>query len=382
MHTIISDAIKSRASDIHIEPLEDRLRIRYRIDGACVEMEGPPKRLQGPVISRIKILSGMNIAEKRNTQDGRIRLKIEQRDIDLRVSALPCNHGESVVLRILDKAENLISVEALGLHPTELERFNKLLELPNGVLLVTGPTGSGKTTTLYAALQTLNRPDVKIITVEDPVEYNVTGINQSQVRHSIGLTFAVILRAMLRQAPEIILVGEIRDAETANIAIQASLTGHLVFSTVHTNDAPSTLTRLINMGVKPFLVASAIQGILAQRLVRRLCPHCKREYKVSEAELAMVGLKLEQVSRKKFFEPMGCPQCSHTGYRGRIAVYELLEVNARMRELIFAGADAIRLRQAAIENGMNTLQVDGVRKVLAGITTIDEVLSITHRDDM
>lgn len=378
VQTIISDAITRRASDIHVEPMEDKLRIRYRVDGECIEMECPPKRLQGSVLSRIKILAGMDIAEKRKPQDGRIKIAYEGRDIDLRVSALPCTNGESVVMRILDAQKNLVSIEQLGMHPSDFERFRHQLSKPNGVFLVTGPTGSGKTTTLYAGMQMLNKPDVKIITAEDPVEYNISGINQSQVRHNIGLSFARILRAMLRQAPNIVLVGEIRDQETADIAIEASLTGHLVFSTLHTNDAPSSLTRLINMGVKPFLVASAVQGILAQRLIRRLCPHCKRPYEPTDQELSSVGLTREAIVGKTFYEPVGCDKCGGNGYRGRMGVYELLEMNIAVRELVFKGADGIRLRHSAIENGMTTLQQDGVRKVMNGVSTFEEVLGITH----
>lgn len=378
VQTVISDAINRRASDIHVEPMEEKLRIRYRVDGSCEEMECPPKRLQGSIISRIKILSGMDIAEKRVPQDGRIKTNHEGRDIDLRVSALPCSFGESVVMRILDKQKNLVSVEQLGMHPNDFERFAKMMTKPNGVFLVTGPTGSGKTTTLYASLQMLNRPDVKIITAEDPVEYNITGINQSQVRHNIGLNFAKILKAMLRQAPNIILVGEIRDHETAEIAIQASLTGHLVFSTLHTNDAPSSLTRLVQMGVKPFLVASAVQAILAQRLIRRICPHCRRAYQPTTEELAQVGFTQEQVTGKTIYEAVGCAKCSGNGYRGRMGVYELLAMSMRIRELLFQGSDSQQLRAAALEGGMTSLQEDGMRKVLAGSSTIDEVLEITH----
>ena len=308
---LISDAIKQRASDIHIEPMEEKVRIRYRIDGDCEEMEAPPKRLQGPLIQRIKILSKMKIEEKRIPQDGRIKTRVEGRDIDLRVSALPCSWGESVVMRILDKQKNLVGLEVLGMAPVDFDRFQKILKKPNGIFLVTGPTGSGKTTTLYAALTSLNQPDVKIITAEDPVEYNLTGINQSQVNHGIQLTFSRILRAMLRQAPNIILVGEIRDHETAEIAIQAALTGHLVFSTLHTNDAPGALTRLMDMGVKPFLVASAVQAILAQRLVRVLCKHCKKPYTPDAAELKTVGLKPQQIAGKTLYQAVGCKECGN-----------------------------------------------------------------------
>ncbi|MCC6575536.1 MAG: Flp pilus assembly complex ATPase component TadA [Planctomycetes bacterium] len=382
VQVLITDAIKQRASDIHVEPMEEKLRIRYRIDGNCVEMDSPEKRLQGPLIQRIKILSKMDIAEKRKPQDGRIKTKVEGRDIDLRVSALPCSWGESVVMRILDKAKNLVGLEILGLHSSDFDRFQKILRRPNGIFLVTGPTGSGKTTTLYAALNALNRPDVKIITAEDPVEYNLNGINQAQVNHTIDLSFAKILRAMLRQAPNIILVGEIRDAETAEIAIQAALTGHLVFSTLHTNDAPGALTRLIDMGVKPFLVASAVQAIMAQRLVRVLCQHCKQPVQVSEADLKMVALTPDQVRGRTLYGPNGCKECKGIGYRGRMGIYELMEMNAPLRELTFQKASSLKVRQEAVQNGMTTLQVDGVRKVLEGKTTIEEILTITHRDDL
>ncbi|MCZ7607158.1 MAG: ATPase, T2SS/T4P/T4SS family [Planctomycetota bacterium] len=345
-------------------------------------MESPPKRLQGPLIQRIKILSKMKIEEKRVPQDGRIKTRVEGRDIDLRVSALPCSWGESVVMRILDKQKNLVGLEVLGMHPTDFDRFQKILKKPNGIFLVTGPTGSGKTTTLYAALTALNQPDVKIITAEDPVEYNLSGINQSQVNHQIQLSFARILRAMLRQAPNIILVGEIRDHETAEIAIQAALTGHLVFSTLHTNDAPGALTRLMDMGVKPFLVASAVQAILAQRLVRVLCKHCKQPHKPDATELKTVGLRPEQVAGKTLYQAVGCKQCGGHGYRGRMGVYELLEMNSVIRELTFQQASSLKIRNEARQNGMTTLQEDGVRKVLIGTTTIDEVLTITHRDDL
>ncbi|MCC6465412.1 MAG: Flp pilus assembly complex ATPase component TadA [Planctomycetes bacterium] len=379
---LITDAIKRRASDIHVEPMEEKLRIRYRIDGDCVEMESPPKRLQGPLIQRLKILAKMDIAEKRKPQDGRIKTKVEGRDIDLRVSVLPCSWGESVVMRILDKAKNLVGLEILGMHPIDFDRFQKILKKPNGIFLVTGPTGSGKTTTLYAALNALNRPDVKIITAEDPVEYNLSGINQAQVNHTIQLSFARILRAMLRQAPNIILVGEIRDHETAEIAIQAALTGHLVFSTLHTNDASSSLTRLVDMGVKPFLVASAVQAILAQRLVRTLCKHCKTPFTPDFAELKMVGLKPENIAGKTLYGPAGCKECNNVGFRGRQGVYELLEMNAPIRELTFQQASALKIRVEARQNGMTTLLEDGVRKVLEGKTTIPEVLTIAHREDV
>lgn len=376
---IISEALKNRASDIHIEPMATKLRVRYRVDGICFEVDAPPKRLQGSILSRLKIMSDMNIAERRIPQDGRINIKLQGRSIDLRVSALPCNHGESVVMRILDKEKALVSLDDLGFHETDYERYQRIIKKPNGIFLVTGPTGSGKTTTLYASLSELNRPDVKIITAEHPVEYNLTGINQCQVRHEIGLNFANILRAMLRQAPNVVLVGEIRDTETAEIAIQAALTGHLVFSTLHTNDAPGALTRLIDMGVKPFLVASAVQAIMAQRLIRRLCPKCKREYHPMESELMSVGLSPDDIRGARIYEAEGCDDCKGGGYKGRLGIYELLEMSPPMRDLAFHQASTMKLREEAqISGGMATLQKDGIRKVLAGHSTIKEVLRVTH----
>jgi type IV pilus assembly protein PilB len=377
---LITNAVKERASDIHVEPFEKRVRIRYRIDGMCVEKENPPKKLQGPILSRLKIMARMDVAEKRRTQDGRIKTRANGRDIDLRVSALPARHGESIVMRILDKEQSLVDLEELGFHETDYARFNKIIKRPNGIFLVTGPTGSGKTTTLYAALKKLNRPDVKIITAENPIEYNLAGINQSEVRHEIGLDFSRILRAMMRQAPNIILVGEIRDRETADIAIQAALTGHLVFSTLHTNDAPSALTRLIDMGVKPFLVASAVMAIMAQRLIRRLCPECKAAYEPEDSELRSIGLERDRVSDVTVYRPVGCPACGGKGYRGRRGVYELMEMTPDIRELAFQRRPAIEIRAKARSEGMTTLQADAVRKVLAGTTTIAEVLRLTHRE--
>ncbi|BBM82662.1 GspE/PulE family protein [Candidatus Uabimicrobium amorphum] len=376
---IINEALKNRASDIHIEPLANRIRVRYRIDGVCQEVDSPPKKLQGPILSRLKIMSDMNIAEKRIPQDGRIKLTLQGRGIDLRVSSLPCYHGESVVMRILDKEKALVSLDILGFHESDFERFQRIIKKPNGIFLVTGPTGSGKTTTLYAALQELNRPDVKIITAENPVEYNITGINQCQVRHDIGLNFATILKAMLRQAPNVVLVGEIRDQETAEIAIQAALTGHLVFSTLHTNDAPSSLTRIIDMNVKPFLVSSAVQAVLAQRLIRKICPHCKEQYVPDDAELISVGLNPDATRHTRIYRAVGCDQCKGVGYRGRMGVYEMLEMSPQLRELVFHQASTIKIRdEAKLSGGMATLQEDGVRKILAGTTTIDEVLRVTH----
>ncbi len=378
---LISNALKERASDIHVEPFEKRVRIRYRIDGMCIEKESPPKKLQGPILSRVKIMSGMDMAEKRRTQDGRIKIKLHGREIDLRVNSLPARHGESIVMRILDKEKGLVDLEELGFHESDHDHFNAIIKRPNGIFLVTGPTGSGKTTTLYAALKRLNKPDVKIITAENPIEYNLAGINQAEVRHEIGLTFQRILRAMMRQAPNIILVGEIRDQETADIAIQAALTGHLVFSTLHTNDAPSALTRLIDMGVKPFLVASAVMAIMAQRLIRRLCPECKSPAEVTDSDLRSIGLTRDRLETATIFEATGCNVCGGAGYKGRQGVYELMEMSPDLREMAFQKKSGMELRVKAINEGMNTLQMDGVRKVLSGVTTISEILRITHRDE-
>ncbi len=378
VHMLISNALNERASDIHIEPMEKTLRVRYRIDGMCVQKEAPPKKLQGPILSRIKIMSRMDMAEKRRPQDGRIKLKLHGREIDLRVSALPSVHGETIVMRILDKEKGLVDLPTLGFHESDLARFRRIIRRPNGIFLVTGPTGSGKTTTLYAALKELNRPDVKIITAENPIEYNIAGINQSEVRHEIGLDFQRILRAMMRQAPNIILVGEIRDRETADIAIQAALTGHLVFSTLHTNDAPSAITRLIDMGVKPFLVASAVMAIMGQRLVRMLCKNCREPYEPNEVELKQVALRPSDLDGRPLYRGTGCPQCGGTGYFGRKGIYELLEMSADLRDMTFNKKATQELRAKARSEGMLTLQEDAVRKLLQGLTTIEEILRMTH----
>jgi type IV pilus assembly protein PilB len=383
VHRILRDALEARASDVHVEPLAGRLRVRYRIDGRCREITNPPKHLQGPVLSRIKLMAGMDIAEKRKPQDGRIQIKLLGRDIDLRVSSLPAYHGESIVMRILDKEVGLVSLEELGFHPEDHARFQQMIKRPSGIFLVTGPTGSGKTTSLYAALKELNRPDVKIITAEDPVEYHIPGINQCQVLRQVGLDFPRILRSMLRQAPNIILVGEIRDLETAEIAIQAALTGHLVFSTLHTNDAPSALTRLIDMGVKPFLVSTAVSAIMAQRLVRRLCPDCRESYTPETSELRSVGLDRNLIGDRPIYRAVGCDACGGEGYHGRVGVFELFEMNAVLRQLAFEGAPTQTFRtQAIASGGMITLQQDGVRKIFAGTTTIDEILAVTHSGDI
>ena len=375
----IRQAVDMRASDIHIEPFADRVRLRYRIDGVCQEMEKIPKRAQTAVIARLKIMAGVKIEEKRIPQDGRIKMVIGEKAVDFRVSACPAYHGESVVLRILRPDSVRLGLENLGLRPDTLETFNKIIRRPNGIFLVTGPTGSGKTTTLYSALNELNRPDKKIITAEDPVEYNFKGINQCQVNETIGLTFAKILRAMLRQAPNVILVGEIRDKEVAEVAIQAALTGHLVFSTLHTNDSPSAITRLVDMGVKPFLVASSIQAILAQRLVRILCPECKAiDEHPDRRFLRLCGFTEADLEGKTIYKAVGCPKCSRTGYRGRRGVYELMMMTPEIRELAFKRSPLNQLRAAAIATGMRTLLGDGKLKILDGFTTPEEISRIAQ----
>lgn len=370
---MIQEAVQLRASDIHVEPFEDRVRIRYRIDGVLVERDSPPRRLLGAILSRIKILAKMDIAERRRPQDGRIKITVGEKELDLRVSVIPTNHGQSTVMRLLDKDNIKVGIKQLGLGDRDFKIFTNLIKRPNGILLVTGPTGSGKTTTLYAGLNALNRPDRKIITAEDPVEYYLPGINQVEVRHNIGLDFARIIRAMLRQAPNIILVGEMRDTETAQMGIQASLTGHLVFSTLHTNDAPSAVTRMTDMGVPGYMVASSVIAVMAQRLVRKICTRCKYSVTLSDAVLEDAGLPPEITKYAKFSKGRGCPYCQKKGYRGRIGIYELMVVNGRLRELMFAGKSSAELRTEAINAGMTTLYCDGLRKVIQGITTLDEV---------
>ena len=377
---ILTEAEGMRASDVHIEPMADRVRLRYRIDGVCVERDNLPKRMQNALLSRVKLMAGMNIAERRVPQDGRIKLPMDDRQIDFRVSACPAYHGESVVLRILRPESVKIGLENLGFEPDNLAAFNRIIRRPNGIFLVTGPTGSGKTTTLYSALDVLNRPDVKIITAEDPVEYNFAGINQCQVREKIGLTFSAILRSMLRQAPNIVLVGEIRDKEVADIAIQAALTGHLVFSTLHTNDAPSAITRLVDMGVKPFLVASSIQAIMAQRLIRMLCKECKQlDPSPDHKLLSLVGIKPNE-AEGRIYKAVGCPVCNNTGYKGRKAIFEMMALNSQIRDMAFKGASIEKIRAAAIANGMRNLAGDGRIKILKGETTPDEIARVTHSE--
>ena len=379
VNAMISEAVRNRASDIHIEPMKDRVRVRYRIDGECVERNHVPLRMKSPLIARIKIMAGIDIAEKRLPQDGRIKLQVDKSNVDFRVSTLPAYHGESVVLRILRPDSVRIGVSALGFEEEDYKAFQKTIKRPNGIFLVTGPTGSGKTTTLYAALNELNRPDRKIITAEDPVEYNFIGINQCQVRENIGLSFSKILRAMLRQAPNIILVGEIRDKEVAEVAIQAALTGHLVFSTLHTNDAPGAITRLIDMGVKPFLVASSVQAVLAQRLIRALCPKCKQPDKEPDPMwLKLCGIKMDDLKDKIIYKPRGCDYCSMTGFRGRVGIFELMYMTNEIRTLAFERAPTNKVRKAALASGMKSLLADGRIKVLSGVTTAEEIVKVAQ----
>jgi type IV pilus assembly protein PilB len=378
---IISEAVQARASDIHIEPFETRIRVRYRIDGMLIERDSPPRRLLGAILSRIKILAKLDIAERRRTQDGRIKVTVGEKELDLRVSIIPTSHGQSIVMRILDKDNIKVGLKQLGFGEDDFIKFRQLIMRPNGIILVTGPTGSGKTTSLYAALNALNTPDRKIITAEDPVEYYLPGVNQVEIRHDIGLDFARVIRAMLRQAPNVILVGEMRDLETAQMGIQASLTGHLVFSTLHTNDAPSAITRLIDMGVPSYLVASSVIAIMAQRLVRVVCQKCKQPYTPSEATLQAAGVTPEMAARAKFSRGKGCANCQGAGYRGRLGIYELMLMSSKVRELAFAEAPTEHVRRAAQGEGMRTLYWDGVEKCLKGLTTLDEVFRVAKRSE-
>lgn len=371
---ILNEALNVRASDIHIEPFEDRVRIRYRIDGRLTERDNAPRRLLGAMMTRLKIMGSIDITEKRRPQDGRIKWKSSSgKELDIRVSMLPTNHGQSCVMRLLDKDNIKLSVKDLGFSEDDYRRFARIIRRPNGIFLVTGPTGSGKTTTLYAAMNELNRPDKKIITAEDPVEYYLPGINQCEVRADIGMTFQAIIRAMLRQAPNIILVGEIRDKETADIAVQASLTGHLVFSTLHTNDAASSITRLVDIGVAPYLVAASLVAILAQRLVRINCPKCKAPYMPARDELELVKLAPERIAQATFARGVGCSNCNKTGYRGRRGIFELMPVSNAIRELTFRREPHMNIREEARRAGMSTLYEDGIAKALRGMTTIREV---------
>jgi type IV pilus assembly protein PilB len=382
VNLMILEAHRLRASDIHLEPMEKRLRLRYRIDGVLQVMTDPPKKLQAPMVSRLKIMSNMSISEKRLPQDGRIQMRTPdgKTDIDLRVSTIPTNHGESICMRILDKSSLTLGLTELGYLSDDQVTMERILALPDGIFLVTGPTGSGKSTTLYACLNMMNKPDVKIITVEDPVEYQLTGINQVPVNAEVGMTFPAALRAMLRQAPNIIMVGEIRDLETASIAINASLTGHLVFSTLHTNDAPSAVTRLVDIGVKKFLVASSVRAIMAQRLVRRICPNCTQPYAPTEVELRALNLKPEQLEQANFRKGHGCDRCRNVGYKGRMGIFEICVLDDEIRRMINEGLGVSAIRQRARDLGMRTLREDGIRKVLGGMTTPDEVITATMGD--
>lgn len=378
---LIVEAHRLRASDIHLEPLDKKFRVRFRIDGLLQEMQAPPKRLQSAIVSRIKIMTGsMSIAEKRLPQDGRIQVKIKKKPLDLRVSTIPTNHGESVVLRLLDKERLVLGLPELGFFSDDEEVFERLIKLPDGIVLVTGPTGSGKTTTLYACLNRINKPDRKIITVEEPVEYQMTGINQVQVNTEIGMTFPAVLRSILRQAPNIIMIGEIRDLETASIATNSSLTGHLVFSTLHTNDAPSGVARLIEIGVPPFLVASSVRAIMAQRLVRRICQNCREPGQLTESEMRALRIEPGQTHDPQVMRPVGCDACRKTGYKGRTGIFEIFVIDDELRHMINKRSSTLILRQRARELGMRTLREDGVRKVLAGVTSAEEVISVTVGD--
>ncbi len=378
-HRIIVEAVDGRASDIHVEPMADRVRLRYRVDGVCHVRDDLPKRMQNPVLARLKLMAGINIAEKRLPQDGRINLPIGDQVIDFRVSSCPAYHGESIVLRILRPDSVRIGLENLGFERDHLEEFNRIIRRPNGIFLVTGPTGSGKTTTLYSALSILNRPDKKIITAEDPVEYNFVGINQCQVRDRIGLTFSSILRSMLRQAPNIVLVGEIRDLEVAEVAIQAALTGHLVFSTLHTNDAPSAITRLIDMGIKPFLVASSLQAAMAQRLIRVLCPKCRTpDLEPDPKYMKLCDISDEERESTTIYKAVGCTACGSNGYRGRKAIFEMMVMNQEIRNLAFQRAPLAEVRQAALASGMRDLLNDGKIKILGGVTSAEEIARVAQ----
>src|SRR3989454_3045552 len=383
VNQIVWEAFKDRATDIHFEPAEDELRIRYRIDGILRQTPTPPKwkRFQAAIISRIKVMSGMNIAEKRLPQDGRINVRIKGEEIDIRVSTVPTVYGESVSLRLLTRGKIFLTLDKLGFAPADERALREIIVKPHGIMLVTGPTGAGKSTTLYACLSTINSVHKRIITIEEPVEYELKGINQIAVRSDIGLTFAVGLRHILRQDPNVIMVGEIRDLETAEIAIRAALTGHLVFSTLHTNDAPSAFTRLIDMGIEPFLVASSVEAVLAQRLVRNICPSCKTERKVERDYLRKIGFPQDEIETAKFWHGVGCEECRQLGYQGRQGIYEILILNEALRPLILGRAASSTIAQKAIEGGMRTLRIDGWNKVKAGRTTIEEVLRVTQTEE-
>ncbi|MGD8985586.1 MAG: type II secretion system ATPase GspE, partial [Desulfobacteraceae bacterium] len=379
VNLMLSQGVKDRASDIHVEPTHDRLKIRYRVDGVLYDMLSPPKHVQSTLISRIKIMAKMNIAEKRLPQDGRIEIRIGDKNIDIRVSTIPTAFGERVVLRLLDKTHILLSVSDLGMPEDRLKRFDGLIRSAHGIILVTGPTGSGKTTTLYAALSTINTTDINIITIEDPIEYQIEGIGQIQVNRKIDLTFAKGLRSIVRQDPDVILVGEVRDLETAEIAIQSALTGHLVFSTLHTNDSASAVTRLIDMGIEPFLVTSSVLSILAQRLVRVICKDCKEPYTPDQESLQNIGLTPDMLADNQIYRGRGCPSCLNTGYMGRTGIFELMDVDDTVKNTILKTSDANAIKHKAIEQGMITLRQAGAQKVLEGLTTIEEVFRVTQQ---
>ena len=379
VNLMLSQAVKDRASDIHIEPTQSRLQIRYRLDGILYDMLSPPKHIQSALTSRIKVMAEMNIAEKRLPQDGRIEIRIGDKNIDIRVSTIPTAFGERVVMRLLDKTRILLSVSDLGMPDARLSEFDRLIRASHGIILVTGPTGSGKTTTLYAALSTINRTDINIITIEDPIEYQIEGIGQIQVNPKISLTFAKGLRSIVRQDPDVILVGEIRDLETAEIAIQSALTGHLVFSTLHTNDSASAVTRLIDMGIENFLVTSSVIAILAQRLIRVICEKCKEEYIPDQASLESIGLTKEMLAGRSIYRGRGCPACLNTGYMGRTGIFELMLIDEAIQNLVLKTSDANTIKQKAVEQGMVTLRRNGAQKVMDGVTTIEEVFRVTYK---
>jgi type IV pilus assembly protein PilB len=377
VNLVLNQAIRDKASDIHFEPFENEFKIRYRIDGALYEMSPPPKQLAVPITSRVKVLANLNIAERRVPQDGRIKLTIANRAVDLRVSTLPTQFGESVVLRVLDQSAMQLDLTQLGLPTDIFEGINEIIRRPNGIFIVTGPTGCGKTTTLYSALRVINSPDLKLLTAEDPVEYEIEGIMQVPVNHSVGLTFAAALRSFLRQDPDVIMVGEVRDLETAQIAIQASLTGHLVLSTLHTNDAPGTISRLIDMGLEPFLLASSVEAVLSQRLLRRVCPKCRTPFEPSDILLQQLRVDPVDIGNREFFYGKGCEYCSNSGYRGRLGIYEWLRMTEGVRDLVVQKAPTLVIKQKALEQGMRTLRDDGLRAIFEGLTSIEEVVKYT-----
>ncbi|MCG8567640.1 MAG: Flp pilus assembly complex ATPase component TadA, partial [Desulfobacterales bacterium] len=375
---IISQSVKAKASDIHIEPGPENIKVRYRIDGILYDLLESPNWLQSPLTTRIKVMADMDIAEKRLPQDSRIEVRIGNRDIDIRISTIPTALGERIVMRLLDKSSSLLALSEFGIAQESLDLIRHLSSLPNGIVLMTGPTGSGKTTSLYAMLSEINKPDINIITVEDPVEYKLDGISQIQVNPKIGLTFAKSLRSIVRQDPDVILIGEIRDQETASIAVQSALTGHLVFSTLHTNDAASAVTRLVDIGIEPFLITSAVRAVMAQRLIRLLCPHCKEAYTPEESALNTLGLSGDACGDRKIFRAKGCPECFQTGYKGRMPIFEILILNEAQKALILNTSDASKIQAAAVDDHMTTLLQDGINKIFQGITTIEEVLRVTQ----